>query len=41
MRRVSVALLAVCLWLLPKGFWIGEDARPWTVLLRWLAANPA
>src|ERR1700675_3937209 len=33
------ALLAVCLWLLPKGFWIGEDARPWTVLLRWLAAG--
>jgi hypothetical protein len=38
-QLVGGALLAVCLWLLPKGFWIREDLRPWTVLLRWLAAG--
>jgi predicted MPP superfamily phosphohydrolase len=30
------ALLAVCLWLLPKGFRIRDDRGPWAVMLRWL-----
>src|SRR5574342_467401 len=36
---VAGALLAVCFWLFPKGFWIREDRGPWAVLLPWLAAG--
>ena len=35
-QLVGGALLAVCFWLLPKGFRIREDARPWAVMLPWL-----
>jgi predicted MPP superfamily phosphohydrolase len=30
------ALLAVCFWLLPKGFRIQDDRGPWAVMLPWL-----
>ncbi len=30
------ALLAVCFWLLPKGFRIRDDRGPWAVMLPWL-----
>jgi uncharacterized protein len=33
------AVLATCLWLFPKGFWIREDRAPWAVMLPWLAAG--
>jgi predicted MPP superfamily phosphohydrolase len=33
------ALLAVCFWLFPKGFWIRDDRGLWAVLLPWLAAG--
>ena len=33
------AVLAACLWLFPKGFWIREDRAPWAMLLPWLAAG--
>jgi len=33
------AVLAQCLWLFPKGFWIRDDRGPWAVLLPWLAAG--
>jgi uncharacterized protein len=36
---VGAALLAVCFWLFPKGFWIREDRGPWAVLLPWLTAG--
>src|SRR3989442_15959018 len=29
-------LLAVCFWLLPKGFRIRDDRGPWAVMLPWL-----
>jgi len=38
-QLVGGALLAVCLWLFPKGFWIREERGPWAVLLPWLAAG--
>src|SRR5258708_14663403 len=30
------AVLAVCFWLLPKGFRIRDDRGPWAVMLPWL-----
>ena len=33
------AVLALCFWLFPKGFWIRDDRGPWAVLLPWLAAG--
>ena len=33
---VGAALLAVCLWLLPRSWWIKEGRSLWAVLLPWL-----
>ena len=33
----GVAVLAACLWLLPKGWQVRRVLRPWAVLLPWLA----
>jgi predicted MPP superfamily phosphohydrolase len=33
------AVLVLCFWLFPKGFWIRDDRGPWAVLLPWLAAG--
>ena len=35
-QLVGGALLAVCFWLLPKGFRIREDRGAWAVMLPWL-----
>jgi len=35
-QLVGGALLAVCFWLLPKGFRIRDDRGPWAVMLPWL-----
>src|SRR5439155_3935364 len=32
----GAAVLAVCFWLLPKGFRIRGDHGPWAVMLPWL-----
>jgi uncharacterized protein len=36
-QLVGGSLLAVCFWLLPKGFRIRDDRGPWAVMLAWLA----
>src|SRR5882672_9616579 len=36
-QLVGGAVLAVCFWLLPKGFRIRDDRGPWAVMLPWLA----
>src|SRR6267142_552087 len=33
------AVLALCFWLFPKGFWIRDDRGLWAVMLPWLAAG--
>ncbi len=35
-QLVGGALLAVCFWLLPKGFRIRDDRGPWAVMLPWV-----
>ncbi|HYS50824.1 MAG TPA: metallophosphoesterase, partial [Burkholderiales bacterium] len=35
-QLVGGALLAVCFWLLPKGFRIRDDRGAWGVMLPWL-----
>jgi predicted MPP superfamily phosphohydrolase len=35
----GMAVLAMCFWLFPKGFWIRDDRGPWAALLPWLAAG--
>src|SRR6267142_6387204 len=35
-QLVGGAVLAVCFWLLPKGFRIRDDRGPWAVMLPWL-----
>ena len=37
MQLAGGALLAVCFWLLPKGFRIRDDRGAWAVMLPWLA----
>ena len=36
-QMAGVAVLAACLWLLPKGFYLKERGGPWAALLPWLA----
>jgi predicted MPP superfamily phosphohydrolase len=38
-RVLGSAVLALCFWLFPKGFWIRDDRGLWSVLLPWLAAG--
>src|SRR5713101_5959216 len=35
-QLVGASLLALCFWLLPKGFRIRDDRGPWAVMLPWL-----
>ncbi|TMH45894.1 MAG: metallophosphoesterase [Betaproteobacteria bacterium] len=38
-QLAGAALLAVCFWLLPKGFRIRDDRGPWAVMLPWLTTG--
>ena len=38
-QLAGMAVVAVCFWLFPKGFWIRDDRGPWAVLLPWLVAG--
>src|SRR2546423_13829154 len=35
----AAVLLAVCFWLMPKGYHVREERRAWMVLLRWLSVG--
>src|SRR5258708_9441584 len=39
MQLAGGALLAVCFWLLPKGFRIRDDRGAWAVMLPWLTTG--